>query len=317
MDIISSVIKLKKMRFSAYHGVMEQERKVGGNFVVNLVLQVEQIQNALFLDQLEGTVNYAEAYVLVKREMERPSQLLEHVAARIAQAVLNAFEKVIEVKVEVAKENPPLGGNCKSSAVELRVKSKATPPVDKDSCTTVQKENLRSLGDVGQAILTRRSFRHFLPTQISDEELEAVLNVATYAPTGHGAQSPVIVAVQNEALKQKLIQMNAAVLGTNANPYYDAPTIVLVFAPPVCHTWQEDGSLVLGTMMLAAHAVGLGSCWIHREREMFASDEGKQLMHQMGLPDNLAGIGALALGYPKGEPAPQKPRKADYYKILK
>ena len=146
-----------------------------------------------------------------------------------------------------------------------------------------------------QMIKTRRSCRKYKAEQITDEELKAVLEAGTYAPTSRGMQAPYIVAVQNEAQRRQLAEMNARVMGVTSNPYYDAPTYVLV----------------------AAHALGLGSCWIHREREMFATPEGKELMKSWGLPDGLIGIGALALGYPEGEPAQPKPRKPDYYRIIK
>ena len=170
-----------------------------------------------------------------------------------------------------------------------------------------------------RALRTRRSVRAYRPDQIADEALQAVLEAGTYAPTGMGWQDPWIVAVQDPAILRQLVRMNAKVMGTDSNPYYGAPTIVLVFASPpekvpfsVC-----DGSLVLGNMMLAAHAVGLGSCWINREREMFDTDEGRALMRRFGLPDGLVGVGALALGYAARPPSPAKPRKADYFRIVR
>ena len=101
------------------------------------------------------------------------------------------------------------------------------------------------------------------------------------------------------------------------NPYYDAPTYVLVFVPAEAPNGVQDASLVLENMMLAAHAQGLGSCWIHRESEMFATEEGKELMKQWGLPEGLVGIGALSLGCPAGEPSPAKPRKEGYARVIR
>ena len=164
-----------------------------------------------------------------------------------------------------------------------------------------------------ELIQTRRSCRKYQAQQITDEELKAVLEAGTYAPT----QAPYIVAIQNEDLRKKLGEMNAQIMGVTFNPYYDAPTYVLVFAPADAHNPIQDGSCILENMMLAAHAIGLGSCWIHREREMFNSEEGKLLMKEWGLPDGLMGIGALALGYPAEAPAQAKPRKEDYYRIIK
>ena len=111
--------------------------------------------------------------------------------------------------------------------------------------------------------------------------------------------------------------MNALIMGSTSNPYYDAPTYILVFAPADANNPVQDGSCILENMMLAAHALGIGTCWIHREKEMFATEEGKALMREMGLPDGLMGIGALSVGYPDGEPSPQKPRKEGYTRIIR
>ena len=165
----------------------------------------------------------------------------------------------------------------------------------------------------------RRSVRSFKPQQITDEELNAVLEAGTFAPTGMNHQDPWIVAVQKPEIIAQLVTMNAAVMGSDSNPYYDAPTIVLVFAsrPEAWANGMADGSLVLGNMMNAAHAIGLGSCWINREREMFDTDEGRQLMRQFGLPEGLMGVGALALGYPAAPLRPARPRKEHYFRIVK
>ncbi len=168
-----------------------------------------------------------------------------------------------------------------------------------------------------EIIRTRRSYRSYQPEQITDEQLNAVLEAGTYAPTSRGLQSPFIVAIQNEELKARLAKMNAEIMGVTTNPYYDAPTYVLVFVPSDAPNGIQDASLVMENMMLAAHAQGLGSCWIHREREMFATEEGKELMQQWGLPEGLIGIAALALGYPNGEPSPAKPRKEGYTRVIR
>ena len=171
--------------------------------------------------------------------------------------------------------------------------------------------------DFLEIIRTRRSYRSYQPEQITDEQLNAVLEAGTYAPTSRGLQSPFIVAIQNEELKARLVKMNAEIMGVTTNPYYDAPTYVLVFVPSDAPNGIQDASLVMENMMLAAHAQGLGSCWIHREREMFATEEGKELMQQWGLPEGLVGIAALALGYPNGEPSPAKPRKEGYTRVIR
>ncbi|MBQ1912000.1 MAG: nitroreductase [Bacteroidales bacterium] len=169
------------------------------------------------------------------------------------------------------------------------------------------------------ALKTRRSIRSYKAEQITDEELRTVLEAGTWAPTGKGLQDPWIVAVQDAALKEKLSQMNRAFLGIDSDPFYGAPTFVLVFAsrPEKWRNGVQDASLVLGNMMLAAHAIGLGSCWINREREMFDTEEGKALLKQWGLPEDVMGVGALALGYPAAEPKAPRPRKEGYCRIVR
>ena len=173
--------------------------------------------------------------------------------------------------------------------------------------------------EILKALRTRRSVRAFKSEQISDDELRAVLDAGTYAPTGMNRQDPWIVAVQNPAIISQLVRMNSMFTEQEGNPYYDAPTIVLVFCsrPDIWPNGFADGTLVLGNMMNAAHAIGLGSCWINRERQMFDTDEGRQLMAQLGLPEGLMGVGALALGYPAKPLPPARPRKENYYRIVK
>lgn len=171
--------------------------------------------------------------------------------------------------------------------------------------------------EVLKALRERRSIRSFKAEQITNEELQTVLESGTWAPTGKGLQSPYIVAVQNAKQLEWLRKENAKLMEVSSDSYYGAPTIVLVFAPQEWSNNVKDGSLVLGNMMLAAHSLGLGSCWINREEKMFESLEGQQLMLDWGLPEGLIGIGALALGYPSSYPKTIKPRKADYYRIIK
>ena len=170
-----------------------------------------------------------------------------------------------------------------------------------------------------KSLRERRSVRSFRKEQITDEELRAVLEAGTYAPTGMNYQDPWIVAVQNQEFIDQLVRMNKQFTQQEGNPYYDAPTIVLVFAsrPEKWKNGMADGSLVLGNMMNAAHAIGLGSCWINREREMFDTEEGRELMARFGLPEGLMGVGALSLGYPAGPLRPARPRKDNYYRVIK
>ncbi|MGN1442603.1 MAG: nitroreductase family protein [Acutalibacteraceae bacterium] len=168
------------------------------------------------------------------------------------------------------------------------------------------------MDDIFEIIKTRRSIRAFKPDEVDEALLNKVLEAGTYAPTGRGLQSPVIVAVRDKETRDYVSSLNAKVLGTNTDPYYGAPVIVLVLADGERNTFIEDGSCVLENMMLMAHALGLGSCWIHREQEIFDSAEGKALLEKWGLPQTLRGVGSLALGYPDQAPPTAKERKKDY-----
>ncbi len=159
----------------------------------------------------------------------------------------------------------------------------------------------------------RRSCRSYKNEQIADAELEAVLEAGTYAPTGRGAQSPVIVAVQDRETIGRLRRMNAAIMGNpDADPFYGAPTVLVVLADKSLPTHVYDGACVMCNLLNAAHAAGLDACWIHRAREEFDSEEGKALLKQWGIEGDYEGIGHCILGYRSGELQSAAERKADY-----
>lgn len=161
-------------------------------------------------------------------------------------------------------------------------------------------------------IKARRSCRAYKPEQITEEELAAVLEAGTYAASAMGRQSAKIVVVQDPETRALLSRMNAAVMGSDRDPMYGAPTILIVLADAHARCAVEDGSLVLGNLMLAAASLGLGSCWINRAKEEFASEEGKALLRKWGVEGEWVGVGHCILGYPAAEPKPAAPRKADY-----
>lgn len=158
----------------------------------------------------------------------------------------------------------------------------------------------------------RRSIRKFKPQQITDAELEAVLEAGTYAPSGKGRQPCIIVAVQNKDDIAQLSAMNAAVWGKSIDPYYGAPTILLVLSSTGSDTPVEDGSAVITYLLAAAHAAGLGACWINRERQMFDSEEGKSLLKKWGVSGDYIGIAGCSLGYIEGDNPKPVSRKEGY-----
>lgn len=156
---------------------------------------------------------------------------------------------------------------------------------------------------------SRRSCRRFKPEMIREEELEAVIKAGTYAATGMGRQSPIILAVTDPDKVREFSRANAAIMGTDKDPFYGAPVILAVLADKSVPTYLYDGSLVLGNLMNAAESLGLGSIWIHRAKEEFESGFGQQLLKELGIEGDYEGIGHCALGYraePAGEAAPRK-----------
>ena len=153
----------------------------------------------------------------------------------------------------------------------------------------------------------RCSTKKYLPEQVPDALLDAVLEAGLYAPSGMNNQKVVAVAVRDKETRNQLSRMNAQVMGAENDPFYGAPCVIVVLSDPERNTWVEDGSLVMGNLMNAATSLGLGNCWIHRAREMFDSPEGKALLQKWGLPEQLRGVGNCILGYADGEPV-RKPR---------
>ena len=161
-------------------------------------------------------------------------------------------------------------------------------------------------------LISRRSIRKYKNDMISKEILDKIIESGTYAPTGMNKQAPIIIAITNKEIRDKLSKLNASVMGNeNIDPFYGAPVVLVVLADKSIPTYLYDGSLVMGNLMNAAHALGIGSCWIHRAKEVFESTEGKELLKSLGIEGDYEGIGNCILGYQDEEPD-TKPRKDNY-----
>lgn len=161
---------------------------------------------------------------------------------------------------------------------------------------------------------TRRSCRNFKHDMVKDEELKAIIKAGTYAATGMGKQSPIIIAVTDKVLRDEISAENRKIGGWDEgfDPFYGAPVILIVLANKEVPTHVYDGSLVMGNLMNAAESLGVASIWIHRAKEEFDSDFGKNILKKLGVEGEYEGIGHCAIGY-AAEPAKDPvPRKADY-----
>ena len=150
-----------------------------------------------------------------------------------------------------------------------------------------------------------------MPTK---QQLETICEAGSYAATGMGRQSPIIIAVTNKELRDRISAMNAKIMGKEDgfDPFYGAPAVLIVLADKSAPTYIYDGSLVMGNLMLAAHDQGLGSCWIHRAKEEFETDECKAILKELGIEGDYEGIGHCVIGHIKGDYPADKPRKENY-----
>jgi len=163
-----------------------------------------------------------------------------------------------------------------------------------------------------KTLKTRRSCRAYKADRVEEEKLNAIVEAGTYAPTGMGKQSPIILVIKDQEIRNKLAKLNAAAMGMEIDPFYGAPELIVVLADKSMPTYLYDGSLVMGNMLNAAADLGVASCWVHRAKEEFESEEGKAILKKLGIEGDYEGIGNLILGYaakPTGEAAP---RKANY-----
>lgn len=166
---------------------------------------------------------------------------------------------------------------------------------------------------------TRRSCRNFKPDMITDEELSAIIKAGTYAPTGKGSQSPIIIAVTQKEVRDRIAEENRKIGGwpENFDPFYGAPVILIVLADKAVPTYLYDGSLVLGNLQNAAASLGVDSIWIHRAKQEFESEFGKKLLADLGIKGDYEGIGHCALGYAAAPLSVPAPRKKDYVYYVK
>lgn len=167
------------------------------------------------------------------------------------------------------------------------------------------------MSDVLNKMKTRRSIRKYKPDEIPQELLDQIIEAGTYAASSRGCQNTIIIQVTNKELRDEIMKMNCKIGGweDGFDPFYGAPVMLIVLAKKDWSNRVYDGSLVMGNLMLAAHELGIGSCWIHRAREEFETEWGRKLLDSLGIKDEYEGIGHCALGYIDGEYPETPPRK--------
>lgn len=163
-----------------------------------------------------------------------------------------------------------------------------------------------------ELIKSRRSVKKYKDTPVEKELIDKIVEAGTWAATGRNRQSPIILAITDKETIATLSKVNAEIMGAEgSDPFYGAPCVLVVLADKTASTYLYDGSLVMGNMMLAAHALGLGSCWIHRAKQTFERAEGKAILEKLGIQGEYEGIGNCVIGYADMQPA-EKPRKENW-----
>ena len=171
------------------------------------------------------------------------------------------------------------------------------------------------MNEVIKNIVERRSIKKYKNIPVEENLIDEIVMAGTYAPSGMNRQSPIILAITNQEVRNKIASINAKIMGTDIDPFYGAPVVLVVLADKNSPTHVYDGSLVMENMMLAAHSLGLGSCWIHRAKETFETEEGKEILKNLGIEGEYEGIANCILGYPD-EVKEASPRKENYiYRI--
>ncbi|MCC8111353.1 MAG: nitroreductase [Ruminococcus sp.] len=170
--------------------------------------------------------------------------------------------------------------------------------------------------EIVDCILSRRSIRSYARKSISTDALETILEAGRYAPSGMNHQSVKVIVIQSSQNMIKLVSLAKKISGIDRNPFYEAPTVILVFGDSHSLTLDYDGATAIENMFLAAHSLGIGTCWIYAVTAIFANVEGKAWQKEIGMPENYKIIGSIAMGYTDSEILSVKPRKDDFYIII-
>ena len=166
------------------------------------------------------------------------------------------------------------------------------------------------MNEVMKALLERRSCKKYKADPVPQELIEQVIEAGLYAASGMGKQAPIVVAVTDKKLRDRLSEVNAKIRGNaGQDMFYGAPVVLVVLADKSVPTAVYDGSVAIENMLLAAHSLGLGSCWIHRAKQTFERDEFKALLKDLGVEGEYEGVGNCILGWAAEPAKPASPRR--------
>jgi nitroreductase len=172
------------------------------------------------------------------------------------------------------------------------------------------------MSDLNTVIKNRRSVRKYTEERVSQDKVDQIIEAGLWAASGMGRQAPVILQIDDRETRDLVSKLNAAVMNSTSDPFYGAPQVLVVLADRNVRTYLYDGALTMGNMMLKAYDLGVSSCWIHRAKEVFDSEEGKKILEKAGIKGDYEGIGNLIIGYADGEiPAPKDRVPGRVYKI--
>lgn len=172
------------------------------------------------------------------------------------------------------------------------------------------------MAELNTVIRNRRSVRKYTEERVSQDKVDEIIEAGLWAASGMGKQAPVILQVDDRETRDQIAKLNAAVMGRDMDPFYGAPQVLIVLADRSVPTYLYDGALTMGNMMLKAYDLGVSSCWIHRAKEVFNTEEGKAILARAGIEGDYEGIGNLIIGYCDGELPPARERnQGRVYKI--
>ena len=173
--------------------------------------------------------------------------------------------------------------------------------------------------DILDVIISRRSVKSYRSDMVDESLIEKVITAGTYAPSGKNKQSPIIIAITNKKIRDEISELlaNLREMPKGSDPFYNAPVLLMVLAEKGVPTYVYDGSVVVENMLLEAHSLGLGACWIHHCKQIFETEYGKGLLQRLGIKGDFEGIGTCILGYAETMPAGEIPRKKDYVFYVK